>query len=186
MEDFEYGDLLVLDYQFLYKEYLKFLEKKETYDDILFYIAENEYANFYELISYGLKDLKNFTSFFKTRKQKLEENPFEETKQTSSDKIIDLEDIPETKKDEEDNQDELSNLHINEKRPVYMESALIDGLMGSSPYIPPERLEEKVFKHFGININDLLDSNIYARIRIEEHLKNIKKVQVNIGTLFTK
>ena len=192
MDDFEYGDLLVLDYEFLYKEYLKFLEKKETYDDILFYIAENEYANFYELISYDLKDLKNFTSLFKTRKQLLEarkqlleENPFEEKKQTSSDKIIDLEDIPEAKKDEEDNQDELSNLHINEKRPIYMESALIDGLMGSSPYIPPERLEEKVLKHFGININFFMNSNIYARIRIEEHLKNIKQIRKDVGSIFS-
>ena len=185
MEDFEYGDLLVLDYEFLYKEYLKFLEKKETYDDILFYIAENEYANFYELINYAFKDLKNFTSFFKTRKQKLEENSFEESKQTSSDKIIDLEDITETKKDEEDNQDELSNLSINEKRPEYMESALIDGLMGSSPYIPPERIEEKVLRHFGINVNDLLEANIYARIRIEEHLKNIKQIREDIGSIFS-
>ena len=40
MEDFEYGDLLVLDYEFLYNEYLKFLNKNETYDDVLFYIAE--------------------------------------------------------------------------------------------------------------------------------------------------
>ena len=130
--------------------------------------------------------MKNFTSFFQTRKELLGENPFEETKQLSSDEIIDLEDISETKKDDEDNQDELSNLSVNEKRPVYMESALIDGLMGNSPYIPPERLEEKVFKHFGIKINDLLGSNIYARIRIEEHLINIKKVQVNIGSLFRK
>ena len=186
MEDFEYGDLLILDYEFLYKEYLKFLEKKETYDDILFYIAENEYANFYEFINYAFKDLKNFTSFFQTRKQKLEENSIEESKQTSSDKIINLEDISETKKDDDDNQEELSNLHVNEKRPIYMESALIDGLMGSSPYIPPERLEEKVLKHFGININDVLDANIYARIRIEEHLKNIKQIRENVGSIFSQ
>ena len=28
MEDFEYGDLLVLDYEFLYNEYLKFRRRK--------------------------------------------------------------------------------------------------------------------------------------------------------------
>ena len=27
-------------------------EKNETYDDTLFYIAENQYANFYEKIQY--------------------------------------------------------------------------------------------------------------------------------------
>ena len=43
-EEFEYGDLLILDYEFIFKEYLKFLEKNETYDDVLLYIAEFEYA----------------------------------------------------------------------------------------------------------------------------------------------
>ena len=73
MEDFEYGDLLVLDFEFLYKEYLKFLDKNEIYDDVLFYIAEFEYANFYEKIQFTLKNIKNFTSHFKTRKQLIQE-----------------------------------------------------------------------------------------------------------------
>ena len=69
MNEFEYGDLLVLDRDFIYKEYLKFLEINESYDDVLFHIAENEYVNFYEQIYYELKQIDNFTSHFKTRKQ---------------------------------------------------------------------------------------------------------------------
>ena len=46
MQDFEYGDLLVLDYEFLYEEYLKFLGKNETHDDVLFYIAEFDFIWF--------------------------------------------------------------------------------------------------------------------------------------------
>ena len=41
MEEFEYGDLLILDQEFIYNEYLKFLEKNELVDDVLFHIAEN-------------------------------------------------------------------------------------------------------------------------------------------------
>ena len=47
-------------HKFLYNEYLKFLNKNETYDDVLFYIAEFEYANFYEKIHH-FKNIKNFT-----------------------------------------------------------------------------------------------------------------------------
>ena len=54
MEDFEYGDLLVLDYEFLYNEYLKFLNKNELMMTF-FYIAEFEYANFYEKIQFTFK-----------------------------------------------------------------------------------------------------------------------------------
>ena len=48
MEEFEYGDLLILDQEFIYNEYLKFLERNELVDDVLFHIAENEYPNFYD------------------------------------------------------------------------------------------------------------------------------------------
>ena len=73
MEEFEYGDLLVLDNEFLYKQYLKFLEKNESFDDVLFYIAENEYPNFYEGIKYAYKPLEDIKSYFKTRKKLIEE-----------------------------------------------------------------------------------------------------------------
>ena len=34
MTEFEYGDLLILDQEFIYNEYLKFLEKNELVDDV--------------------------------------------------------------------------------------------------------------------------------------------------------
>ena len=73
MTEFEYGDLLILDQEFIYKEYLKFLEKNEIFDDVLFYIAENEYQNFYEQIKYAFKPLEDITKHFKTRKKLIEE-----------------------------------------------------------------------------------------------------------------
>ena len=73
MEEFEYGDLLILDQEFIYNEYLKFLEKNELVDDVLFHIAENEYPNFYEQIKYAFKPLEDITKHFKTRKKLIEE-----------------------------------------------------------------------------------------------------------------
>ena len=40
MNDFLYGDFLILDKEFLYKEYLDFLKDNEEIDDVLYYIAE--------------------------------------------------------------------------------------------------------------------------------------------------
>ena len=53
-----------------------------------------------------------------------------------------------------------------------------------NPSTPPESFEEKVFRLMDIKINDVLQANIFARIRIEEHLKNIKKVKDDMGNLF--
>ena len=53
-----------------------------------------------------------------------------------------------------------------------------------NPSTPPESFEEKVFRLMNVKINDVLQANIFARIRIEEHLKNIKKVKEEMGSLF--
>ena len=186
MEDFEYGDLLVLDFEFLYKEYLKFLDKNEIYDDVLFYIAEFEYTNFYEKIQFTLKNIKNFTSHFKTRKQLIQEE--KERKREA-----------ELRKKEEEkrkkNLDKLENNigEINHSIDIeakiadlnYPEQAFVDAMrFMMNPSTPPESFEEKVFRLMDVKINDVLPVNIFARIRIEEHLKNIKKIKNDIGTVF--
>ena len=186
MDDFEYGDLLVLDFEFLYKEYLKFLDKSEIYDDVLFYIAEFEYANFYEKIQFTLKNIKNFTSHFKTRKQLIQEE--KERKREA-----------ELRKKEEEkrkkNLDKLENNigEINHSIDIeakiadlnYPEQAFVDAMrFMMNPSTPPETFEEKVFRLMDLKINDVLHVNIFARIRIEEHLKNIKKIKNDVGTVF--
>ena len=186
MEDFEYGDLLVLDYEFLYNEYLKFLNKNEAYDDVLFYIAEFEYANFYENIQFTLKNIKNFTSHFKTRKQLIEEEK-EKKRQAEL-----------RKKEEEERKKNLDKLEnnigeINHSIDLetkiadlnYSEKGFADTMRFMiNPSTPPESFEEKVFRLMNVKINDVLQANIFARIRIEEHLKNIKKVKEDMGSLF--
>ncbi len=189
MDDFEYGDLLVLDFEFLYKEYLKFLDKSEIYDDVLFYIAEFEYANFYEKIQYTLKNIQNFTSHFKTRKQLIEEEI--ERKRQAELRKKEEEERKKNLDKLENNTSEIShyidleakiaNLNNPEKA---LDKDVVDAMrFMMNPSTPPESFEEKVFRLMDVKINDVLPVNIFARIRIEEHLKNIKKIRKNIGSV---
>ena len=51
-------------------------------------------------------------------------------------------------------------------------------------YSPRETFLEKVRRLMGVNINKDLQANLYARIRIEEHLKDILKTKEDIGYIF--
>ena len=188
MQDFEYGDLLVLNYEFLYEEYLKFLGKNETHDDVLFYIAEFEYANFYENIQYTLKNIRDFTSYFKTRKQLIEE----EKEKKRQEEIRRKEEEDRRKKLieglNENKEIESEPLPISENRIMNEEASM---MMDFSSYfsrkedlIPPETIQEKIFRLLDVRINDALPVNIFARSRIEEHLINISSVKKKIGNVF--
>ena len=52
-------------------------------------------------------------------------------------------------------------------------------------YTPPETFEEKLQRQMGVNINKDLQANIYARIRIEEHLKEINKLKSTLTNIFS-
>ena len=54
---------------------------------------------------------------------------------------------------------------------------MIMNLEGIFSRTPIETFEEKVFRQMENNINESLQENIYARIRIEEHLNDIKKLR---------
>ena len=193
MEEFEYGDLLVLDNEFLYKQYLKFLEKNESFDDVLFYIAENEYPNFYEGIKYAYKPLEDIKSYFKTRKKLIEEE-IERRKQEEIRKKREEEQlkkiIEERKKmseQEESNSVSYSkDVNASENMEMSMKMDLDSFFSPKNIYTPPETFDEKVQRQMGININNDLQANFYARTRIEEHLKDIKKLKAVVANTFLK
>ena len=66
------------------------------------------------------------------------------------------------------------------------EASMMMNLEGILSRTPIETFEEKVFRQMEININHSLQENIYARMRIEEHLKDIKKLRNDVGVLFSK
>ena len=193
MEEFEYGDLLILDQEFIYNEYLKFLEKNELFDDILFHIAEDQYPNFYEQIKYAYKPLQDIQTHFKTRKKLIEEE-IERRKQEEIRKKREEEQlkkiIEEQKKmseQEESNSVSYSkDVKASENMEMSMKMDLDSFFSPKNIYTPPETFEEKVQRQMGININNDLQANFYARTRIEEHLKDIKKLKAVVADTFLK
>ena len=74
MKEFEYGDLLVLDQEFMYKEYVNFLSSNENIDDVLFHIAENDYDKFQNIcndFAPKISDLRNLFEKEKSMKNAL-------------------------------------------------------------------------------------------------------------------
>ena len=193
MKEFEYGDLLVLDQEFIYDEYLKFLEKNEIYDDVLFFIAENEYPNFYKKIKYAFKPLEDILTHFKTRKKLIEEEierkKQEEIEQKKHEKFMKklLEKFKNRNNNEEKNKPSPSKKEIIANESMEM-SQMID-LNSFFPsrdiYSPRETFLEKARRLIGVNMNKDLQANLYARIRIEEHLKDILNTREDIGYIFS-
>ena len=191
MEEFEYGDLLILDQEFIYNEYLKFLEKNELVDDVLFHIVENEYPNFYEQINYAFKPLQDIQTYFKTRKKLIEEEmerrKQEEIRQKEQEELMKklLEEIKDENDEKENHSSSLRNeINASESREMSQMIDLDSFFPNRDIYTPPETFEEKVQRLMGVNINKDLQANLYARIRIEEHLKDINKVRTDIGGIF--
>ena len=193
MEEFEYGDLLVLDNEFIYKEYLKFLEKNESFDDVLFYIAENEYINFYEGIKYAYKPLEDIKSHFKTRKKLIEEE-IERRKKEEIRKKREIEELKKiieerkkiSKKEESNSVSYSKNVNASDNMEMSMKTDFDSFFSSRDIYTPPETFKEKVQRQMGISINNDLQANIYARTRIEEHLKDIKKLKTVVANIFSE
>ena len=193
MKEFEYGDLLVLDQEFIYNEYLNFLEKNEIYDDVLFNIAENEYPNFYREIKYAFKPLEDILSHFKTRKKLIEEEierrkqeKIRQMKKLDEDLKLLKEEYEKIKKEEKTK----STPHSNDKSKINEEVSMrIDYdyfFTDKDIYSPSETFLEKIRRQMGVNINNDLQANLYARIRIEEHLKDVLTVKEDIGKVFSE
>ena len=69
MDDFLYGDFLMLDKELLYKEFLEFLKDNEEIDDVLYYIAENNYEKFNSICSPSVQNIDDIKKIYKTKKE---------------------------------------------------------------------------------------------------------------------
>ena len=82
MDDFLYGDFLMLDKELLYKEYLEFLKDNEEVDDILYYIAENNYEKFNSICLPSVQNIDDINKIYKTTRETDEETNISQKKQT--------------------------------------------------------------------------------------------------------
>ncbi len=185
MKDFDYGDFLRLDKDFLYKEFLKFLEKNQLIDNVLFEIAENEYETFFNEISYGLKNLDQFETFFKTKKENIEIE-----KKSKIETLSSL--IEEFNKDDtenEKNEKKIASKDLDQDMKDFRMAANMSFMYDTSyedysNELPEQKFKDKIYIKLGMKINYTLVYNFYARMRIEEYLKDIEKLKGYTSNVF--
>ena len=190
MDEFLYGDFLILDKEFIYKEYLNFLKDNEGVDDTLYYIAENNYEKFNSLcLMWGSTDINEIYTIFKTKKQ-IDEEPkikFEESfsmRLEEREPDIELFDLSHLDLLYDNHSDKKKDFHYQFNRRATENEELkevnrIEELQNKIPDIHSD-----VFSRMKLNTNDHLKYNVYARIRIEDYNNDIKKVKDTLSNVF--
>ncbi len=197
MEEFEYGDFLELDEKFLYKEYLNFLNLNENIDDVLFYIAENDYDEFQNLcndFAPKISDLKNLFEKRKEYEKRVSSAREIMANHSFIDNKIDFEDdfkksfeeiSKKLEKDKEEPEEKIDEniLEIRKSdEDLSQMAAQID--LNEYPYSVSDYFFDNIFDKMNMRINSDIQFNIFARLRINEHLRDIKKLRDDIGTIF--
>ena len=199
MDEFEYGDFLELDEKFLYKEYLNFLSLNENIDDVLFHIAENDYDKFQNLCNDFAPKISDLRNLFETRKEyekRVSSAREIFTNHSFIDDKMDFEDdfkksfeeiSKKLEKDKEEPEEKIDE-NILEIRKIDEDlsqmAAQID--LNEYPYSVSDYFFDNIFDKMNIRINDDIKLNIFARLRINEHLRDIKKLGDDIGTIFSQ
>ena len=198
MEEFEYGDFLELDKKFLYKEYVNFLSSNENIDDVLFHIAENDYDKFQNLCNDFAPKISDLRNLFETRKEyekrvssareimanhsfipnKIDfEDDFKKSFEEISKKLEKDKEEPEEKIDENILEIRKSDEDLSQM------AAQID--LNEYPYSVSDYFFANIYDKMNVKINDDIILNVFARIRINEHLKDVKKLKDDIGFIFS-
>ncbi|MDC1260655.1 hypothetical protein N8014_03660 [Pseudomonadota bacterium] len=187
MDDFLYGDFLKLDREFLYKEYLEFLKSHEEIDDVLYYIAENGFEKFNSICASSVQNIEDINKIFKTKKE-IDSEP----------KIIIEESFSMNFQEPEDNVEmhssilskdlydfDLNNQEVSSEIPDFLkkQSAIdsdkeIDALKTSDLY-------SDIIENMNIKTNDHIKYNFYARMRINDHINDIKTLRGKLDGIFT-
>ena len=168
MDEFLYGDFLILDKEFIYKEYLNFLKDNEEIDDVLYYIAENNYKKFNSLcLMWGSTNINEIYTIFKTKKQ-IDEEP-----------KIKFEDSFSMRLEEKKDFHYLFNRRVTENEEL-KEVNRIEELQNRIPDIHAD-----IFSKMKLNTNHHLKYNVYARMRIEEYVNEIDTLRNTLSSVFS-
>ena len=116
----------------------------------------------------------------------MERRKQEEIRQKEQEELMKklIEEIKDQNDEKENNSSSLrKEINASESREMSQMINLDSFFPSRNIYSPPETFEEKVHRLMGVNINKDLQANLYARIRIEEHLKDINKARIDIGSI---
>ena len=204
MDDFLYGDFLMLDKELLYKEFLEFLKDNEEIDNVLYYIAENNYEKFNSICLPSVQNIDDINKIYKTTKE-IDEELNITTKET--DHSFEMHNIilPEYEQDEnkgflnedfikliKDKKEKKDFLNEYFYRKIREEKELdevnnIENLSNDkSEPVNIIYLHKDILENMEINTNDHLKYNVYARMRIEEYVNQIGTLRNKISSVFSK
>ena len=204
MDDFLYGDFLMLDKELLYKEFIEFLKGNEEIDDVLYYIAENNYEKFNSICLPSVQNIDDINKIYKTQKEIDEESniSIEETKhnfEMHNTTLPELEmdenkgflndDFIKLIKDKKERKDFLNDYFyrkIREEKELDEINNIENKIYDKSETVNIIYIHKDILEKMEINTNDHLKYNVYARMRIEEYVNEIGTLRNKISSVFSK
>ena len=187
MDDFLYGDFLKLDKDFLYKEYLDFLKSNEEIDDVLYYIAENGFEKFNSICTPSVRNIEDIKKIYKTKKE-IDAEPKIIIEESFSMNIQEPEDNVEMHRamlssnsfdfDLNNQEDSLDVPDFLKRQSAIDLDKEIDGLLTTDLYTD-------ILENMNMKTNDNIKYNYYARMRIDDHVNDIKTLRGKLGSVFT-
>ena len=203
MNDFLYGDFLMLDKELLYKEFLEFLKDNEEIDDVLYYIAENNYEKFNSICLPSVQNIDDINKIYKTTKE-IDEETNISTEETDHSFEMHNTILPEYEQDENKgflNEDFIKLIKDKKERKDFLNEYFyrkireekeldevnnIENQSNDKPEpINITYLHKDILEKMEINTNDHLKYNVYARMRIEEYVNEIGTLRNTLSSVFS-
>ena len=203
MNDFLYGDFLMLDKELLYKEFLEFLKDNEEIDDVLYYIAENNYEKFNSICLPSVQNIDDINKIYKTTKETDDESNIS-TEETDHSFEMHNTILPEYEQDENKgflNEDFIKLIKDKKERKDFLNEYFyrkireekeldevnnIENLSNDkSEPVNITYLHKDILENIEINTNDHLKYNVYARMRIEEYVNEIGTLRNTLSSVFS-
>ena len=203
MDDFLYGDFLMLDKELLYKEFLEFLKDNEDIDNVLYYIAENNYEKFNSICLPSVRNIDDINKIYKTTKE-IDEELNITTKETDHSFEMHNTILPEYEQDENKgflNEDFIKLIKDKKERKDFLNEYFyrkireekeldevnnIENLSNDkSEPVNITYLHKDILENMEINTNDHLKYNVYARMRIEEYVNEIGTLRNTLSCVFS-
>ena len=203
MDEFLYGDFLMLDKELLYKEFLEFLKNNEEIDDVIYYIAENKYGKFNSICSPSVQDIDDINKIYKTTKEIDEESNIS-TEETDHSFEMHNTILPEYEQDENKgflNEDFIKLIKDKKERKDFLNEYFYRRIREEKELDEVNNIENQsndksepvnityihtdILEKMEINTNDHLKYNVYARMRIEKYVNEIGSLRNTLSSVFS-
>jgi hypothetical protein len=203
MDDFLYGDFLMLDKELLYKEFLEFLKDNEEIDNVLYYIAEENYEKFNSICLPSVQNIDDIKKIYKTKKETDEESnisteetdhSFEMYNQIAPEYELDEykgflnEDFIKLIREKKEREDFFNDYYYRktrEEKELDEVNNIENQSNDKSEPVDITYIHTDILEKMEMNTNDHLKYNVYARMRIEEYVNEIGTLRNTLSNVFS-